>query len=187
MTNFPRNAATTWAPESRISLLLLAISGSVFLALCAKIQVPMWPVPMTMQSFGVMALGLGLGARMGVAAVGLYLMQGALGLPVFATGGGIAHFFGPTGGYLLGFLPMVWMIGILADRGWSRSVLPALGATLAGGILLYLCGGLWLATLMGADAALTHGVVPFLPGDLLKAILAALAVPAFWKGSGGAR
>lgn len=187
MTNLPRNAATTWVPESQMGLLLLAISGSVCLALCARIQVPMWPVPMTMQSFGVMALGLALGARMGVAAVSLYLVQGALGLPVFAAGGGIAHFFGPTGGYLLGFLPMVWLIGTLADRGWSRSVLPALGATLAGGILLYLCGGLWLATLIGAETALLHGVAPFLPGDLLKALLAALAVPVLWKGPAGQR
>jgi biotin transport system substrate-specific component len=134
-----------------------------------------------------MALALAFGSRLAAGAVGLYLAQGALGLPVFASGGGIAQFFGPTGGYLLGFLGMAWLVGVLADRGWSRTVPTALVATLAGGFVLYLFGGLWLAALIGPEAALAQGVLPFLLGDLLKSLLAALAVPALWRLLGTAR
>lgn len=187
MNNLPKTIALARGPDTRTGLVLLAIAGSIFLALCARIQVPMWPVPMTMQSFGVIALALAFGARMGTASVGLYLLQGAVGLPVFASGGGIVQFFGLTGGFLLGFLAVAWLVGTLADRGWSRTVPRAFAATVAGSVLLYVFGGLWLAAMIGADAALTHGVLPFLPGDLVKAALAALAVPAAWRVLGPAR
>lgn len=178
MSNLSKTIDPAGWQGPRLGLVLLAVAGSIFLALCARVQVPMWPVPMTMQSFGVMALALGFGARLSVASVGLYLLQGAIGLPVLAGGGGLVQFFGPTGGYLFGFLVMAWVIGTLTDRGWSRTVPGALAAALAGGIALYLCGGAWLAALIGPKAAFAGGVLPFLSGDLLKALVAALAVPA---------
>jgi biotin transport system substrate-specific component len=187
MSNLSKTIVSAGWPDSRAGMVLLAVAGSIFLAVCARLQVPMWPVPMTMQSFGVMALALAFGSRLAAGSVGLYLVQGALGLPVFASGGGIVQFLGPTGGYLIGFLAMAWLVGALADRGWSRTVPTALAATLAGGLLLYLCGGIWLAMLIGPEAALVQGVLPFLLGDLLKALLAALVVPALWRMLAAAR
>lgn len=181
MSELSKTIRLTGDAESPVQMMMLALAGSMFLAVCARIQVPMWPVPMTMQTFGVMALGLALGARLGMASVALYLVQGAVGLPVFASGAGPAQFIGPTGGYLIGFLPMVWLIGMLADRGWSRRVPKALIAAVMGSVLLYVCGGAWLGSLIGLEAAFIQGVVPFVLGDLLKSALAALAVSALFR------
>jgi biotin transport system substrate-specific component len=160
---------------------LVAVGASLLIAIAARIQVPMWPVPMTLQSMAVLALGLGLGARLATTAVSLYLLQGAMGLPVFAGGGGIGHFFGPTGGFLAGFLAMAWIAGSMADRGWSRSVPSALAAALAGTAALYVFGLTWLAGLVGLQAAIASGMVPFLLGDVIKVALVALALPAAWR------
>ena len=165
---------------------LVVVAASLLLTLSAKISIPFFPVPLTMQTFVVVGLGLALGPTLGLAAVGLYLLQGAAGLPVFAgtpeKGIGLAYLAGPTGGYLLGYLPAVFATGWLATRGWDRNVITAFLAALAGSVILYIPGLLWLGTLLGWDKPiLDWGLIPFIPGDLAKTALAALVFPATWK------
>jgi len=169
-----------WAavtPTQRaLQAVVMALVGSMLLAASAKVQIPFWPVPLTMQTFVVMVLGLSYGPRMGVATVALYLLEGALGMPVFAHGAGLAYLTGPTAGYLLGFLPATLLMGHLADRGWQRGVVRAMAAALAGDAVMFACGVSWLAVLIGPSQAISSGFLPFLPGDLLKIIVAGLAV-----------
>ena len=178
------------APErtSRISTMdvLAVVAGSLLLTVSAKIQVPFYPVPMTMQTLVVIGLGLALGPVRGAAAVALYLTQGALGLPVFAgtpeKGIGLAYMMGPTGGYLTGYLPAAALAGWLAERGWDRNAFTAMLAALLAGAVIYVPGLLWLGSVVGWDKpVLAFGLYPFIPGDVMKAVLAAIAFPAAWK------
>ena len=164
----------------------LAILGSLALWLSAKIQVPFYPVPMTMQTFVVLAIGMVFGWRLGVATVLLYLAQGAAGLPVFAgtpeKGLGLAYMAGPTGGYLVGYVLSAAAVGALARRGWDRHVVTVLAAMLIGNALIYLPGLLWLGTVVGWDnPVLQWGLTPFLLGDGLKVLLAAAVLPLCWR------
>ncbi|GAA2827566.1 biotin transport system substrate-specific component [Aminobacter aminovorans] len=173
---------------SRLSTLDIAaiVAGSLLLTASAKIQMPFYPVPMTVQTLVVIGLGLALGPIRGAAAVALYLTQGALGLPVFAgtpeKGIGLAYMMGPTGGYLAGYLPAALLAGWLAERGWDRNVVTAMLAALLAGAVIYLPGLLWLGSVVGWDKpVLALGLYPFIPSDIMKAVLAALAFPAAWK------
>ena len=165
--------------------LALAFAASLLLTLSAKISVPFFPVPMTMQTFVVVGIGLAMGPVWGVTAVAMYLAQGALGLPVFAgtpeKGIGLAYMAGPTGGYLAGYLLAAFVTGKLAERGWDRTVVTAFLAALAGAVALYVPGMLWLGQVVGWDKpVLAWGLWPFVYGDLLKTALAAGAFPAVW-------
>jgi biotin transport system substrate-specific component len=175
---------TLWPARSAPALrwALLVLLGSLFLAVCAQIQVPLWPVPMTMQTFGVLLLGMAFGARLGAATVALYLLEGAAGVPVFAGfGGGLPVLFGPTGGYLFGFVIAAWLVGALAERGWDRGVLTTALAMLFGNVVLYVPGLIWLAGFVGgAEEAFAAGLAPFWTGDLLKVALAAGLLPSAW-------
>ena len=189
MTAQPTLAATLWPVAENTRLLrpaVLAVAGTLLLAISAKIQVPFYPVPMTMQTFVVLVLGMAYGWRLGVATLLLYLAEGAVGLPVFAgtpeKGIGIAYMMGGTGGYLLGFLLAAGACGWLAERGWDRGVARTALAMLLGNALIYVPGLLWLGTLFGWDKPiLAWGLTPFLLGDALKIALATLLVPAGWK------
>lgn len=164
--------------------------GTLFITLCAKIQVPVWPVPVTLQGFAIAALTAAFGLRIGVATVGLYLLEGAVGLPVFATGGGLAYFVGPTGGFLIGFLAMAAIVGYAADRGASGKPLVLLGAMLAGDAALLLFGFVWLLGLSGdaswidqsnvLSSAFAGAIQPFVVWDILKMALASLTVTGVW-------
>ena len=165
--------------------LALAFAASLLLTLSAKISVPFFPVPMTMQTFVVVGIGLAMGPVWGVTAVAMYLAQGALGLPVFAgtpeKGIGLAYMAGPTGGYLAGYLLAAFVTGKLAERGWDRTVVTAFLAALAGAVALYVPGMLWLGQVVGWDKpVLAWGLWPFVYGDLLKTALAAGVFPAVW-------
>jgi len=160
---------------------LTFLAGSALIALATRIQLPMWPVPMTMQTFAVLLIAMALGMRLGVASVAAYLAQGAVGLPVFAGGGGVAYLVGPTAGYLWGFLLVAGVVGWLADRGLARYHVGALLLALLGSALVYVVGAGWLAGFVGTDAVFHVGVLPFLPGDLLKSMLLALVLPAGTK------
>ena len=165
---------------------LLAVVGSLLLWLCAKIQVPFYPVPVTMGTFAVLAIGMAFGWRLGAATVVLYLAQGAAGLPVFAgtpeKGIGLAYILGPTGGYLFGYVLAAAACGWLAERGWDRSVILAALAMLIANVLIYLPGLLWLGTFLGWDKPILEwGLIPFIPGDLLKLALVAASLPLAWK------
>lgn len=161
-------------------------AASLLLTISAKISVPFYPVPLTMQTFVVIGLGLALGPVRGVAAIGLYLVEGAAGFPVFAgtpeKGMGLAYMMGPTAGYLLGYLPAVLLAGWLAVRGWDRNPLSAMAAALFAGAVIYVPGLLWLGVVLGFDKpVLQFGLYPFIFGDIAKALLAALVFPAAWK------
>jgi biotin transport system substrate-specific component len=153
---------------------LLAVVGSLILWASAKVQVPFWPVPMTMQPMVVLLIGALYGPGLGVATVLLYLAEGAMGLPVFAgtpaRGIGIPYMLGPTGGYMVGWLFAAALAGWVVAR--TRRALPIVLALTAGMALIYLCGFAWLATHIGAQAAFAKGVVPFVLGDALKIGLA---------------
>ncbi len=160
---------------------LLALVGSALIAACAHIKVPMLPVPMTMQTFAVLAIGLLYGPRLAMATVLVYLAQGLAGLPVFTGGAGPLYMAGPTAGYLAGFVLAAGAVGALARAGWGRPVLRVFAAMLIGSALIYLCGWAWLTMLVGPQAAFLSGVVPFLLGDAVKAALAAALVPLAWQ------
>ena len=161
--------------------LSLIVAGSLLLTVAARIQVPMWPVPMTMQPLAVMLIGMAFGWRLAGLTVSAYLVQGLVGLPVFAKGAGVAYFAGPTGGYLIGFLIAAMVLGWLAERGWDRSTVRTFVAMVIGSAVIYLFGVLWLSTLIGFEKALTAGVAPFLVGDLVKALAATAIMPSAWK------
>ncbi len=164
------------------------VIGSLLLAISAKTQVPMYPVPMTMQSFMVIFLGAALGPRLGVAAVALYLAQGFAGLPVFATVTGPAAFSGPTGGFLIAFLPAAWIAGIFAAKG--ASLLRVGTGLLAAHAVIMVVGFVWLAffaqlasgaTGAGSEIAFMKGVLPFLVGTGVKVALATALIAAGWS------
>ncbi|HEX7073930.1 MAG TPA: biotin transporter BioY [Hyphomicrobiaceae bacterium] len=179
--------STVW-PESRDSFLRLGavvVLGTLLLTASAKIQVPFWPVPMTMQTFMVLFLGAALGPRLGALTVLLYLTQGAAGLPVFAgtpeKGLGIAYMAGPTGGYLLGFTAGAYVVGWLAERGWDRSVLRLFAAMALGHVVIFAFGVAWLTQLVGLEKAWLLGVTPFYAATLFKTALGACLMPALWQ------
>ncbi|MDE0524413.1 MAG: biotin transporter BioY [Boseongicola sp.] len=169
-----------------MKFLLLAVMGSIALWLSAKIQVPFYPVPITMQTFVVLVVGMAFGWRLGATTVLLYLAEGALGLPVFAgspeRGIGVAYMAGPTGGYLLGFLVAAAVVGWLGQRGWDRRIATTLAAMALGTAIIYVPGLIWLGMAIGWDKpVLGLGLWPFLPGDALKVALAALVLPSIWR------
>lgn len=172
--------------------ILLALLGSAIVAAAAQASVPMYPVPMTLQTLAVLAVGAAYGARLGAITLALYALEGALGLPVFANFQ--AGLFLPTGeiiasgGYIIGFILAAGLVGHLVEKGWGANVIKLCGAMLLGAAVLYIPAMLWLAgwygVMKGNDAAfaitaaLTNGMLPFIPGDIIKALLAALAFPA---------
>ena len=169
---------------------VLAVAGSLLMVVCAKIQVPMWPVPMTMQTFGILIIGAAYGWPLGIITVLLYLAEGFAGLPVFAGAtAGPAYFAGTTGGYLVGFAAAAGIVGWLAERGWTRGIATTAAAMVLGNALIYVFGLAWLDVLLvmirgvaGWDLAkvLHNGMVIFLVGDAVKAALAAVVLPAAW-------
>jgi len=165
----------------------LIAGGSILIALLAQVAVG-YPVPITGQTFGVMLVGALLGSRRGALCVLAYLVEGLIGLPVFTHGrAGLAMFFGPTGGYLIGFLPGAYVVGALAERGWDRRAVTTVLAMILGSAAMYACGLAWLSCLenllgrpLGAGV-LAVGLYPFLVGDLLKIVLATILLPSGWK------
>lgn len=180
------------ATRQMIATILLVVVSTLILAIAAKIRVPFFPVPMTMQTLAVALIAAGFGWRIGVATVALYLMEGVAGMPVFSgNSAGAAYLMGPTGGFLLAMLPMAFVIGWAADKGLSRKTLPLFLTMLVADALLFAVGYLWLASI-GANAvwldqsnvfgsAFAKAVQPFIYGDLFKMALAALIVTGAWK------
>ena len=178
-----------WPSQSDSSVrrsIVLMVLGSLFLALSAKVSIPFYPVPMTLQTLAVLALGMAYGWRLGMATVALYLAEGALGLPVFTgtpdKGLGLAYMLGGTGGYLLGFLPAVAIAGWLGERGWDRSPWTTAAAMLMGNAAIYVPGLLWLGALYGWDKPiLAWGFTPLWLGDVFKIALAMGLLPLVWR------
>ena len=166
---------------SKLTNFVTIVVCSFLLILSAKIKVDLYPVPMTLQPLAVLMIAMLCGRNISVAAVSLYLIQGMVGLPVFAYGGGLPYLLGPTGGFLFGFLFASILIGELADRGWGRSLYKSVFAMLIGLLTIYICGVFQLSILKGFDFAIINGLKPFIIGDLYKLILAALLLPQIWK------
>lgn len=173
---------------------LLIIAGSVLLAISAKVKVWQEPVPITLQTFTVMVLAAAYGSRLAMLTVLAYLAEGFAGIPVFTNTppvlAGPAYFLGPTAGFLIGFLPLAWIVGKAADLGWDKSI-PKLGAAMiAADAVVFAMGFCWLAWFLprsngavgiGMAAAYANGIAPFVLADLIKIALAACAVPAVWR------
>lgn len=184
-----------WPSQSGSSVrrsIILMVLGSLFLAVSAKVSIPFYPVPMTLQTLAVLALGMAYGWRLGTATVALYLLEGSLGLPVFTgtpdKGVGLAYMLGGTGGYLMGFLPAVAIAGWLGERGWDRSPWTTAAAMLLGNAAIYAPGLLWLGSLYGWDKPiLAWGFTPFWLGDVFKVALAMGLLPLAWRALGKTR
>ena len=170
---------------SKNSLLLVQISlaliGSLLLTISAKVQIPFYPVPMTMQTLVVLMIGMSYGAPLAALTIFLYLFQGAVGIPVFATGGGLAYMMGPTGGYLVGFFLSATLLGILASNGWGKTWQTTAVAMILGVGVIFAMGISWLAMFIGFKGALINGFFPFIYADFLKIIIASFAMPAAWS------
>jgi biotin transport system substrate-specific component len=171
------------APRLGVKHGLVVVAATALIAICAHISVPLGftPVPITMQPFAVLLLGLVLTPQTAFATMVLYLMEGALGLPVFTPQGpgGVAQLLGPTGGYLLSYL-MVAPLASWLYRRWGQSFLSALGSAGLASLVILSAGSVWLAVLThaGLSAILMQSVVPFLPGDVIKVVAAAACVTA---------
>ena len=166
---------------------LLVLGGSLFIAVAAQVSVPMFPVPMTLQTLAILIVGLSFGARLGALTVVAYLAEGAMGLPVFANAGNGAAFFGPTAGFLAGFVLMAYLAGLAAER--LRGVVPVALACLVAAAVIYVPGIAWPMAVAGATGLeggwigqgfgsyyWTYFIAPFLIGDAVKAVIAAVIV-----------
>jgi biotin transport system substrate-specific component len=171
-----------WPSRSALRAAVLMAVGTALLALSAKIQVPFYPVPMTMQTLVVLVIGAAYGWRLGGATVALYLAEGALGLPVFAgPGAGVAYMAGPTGGFLIGFLVAALVTGAMAERGWDRSLLRVVAMMAVGHAVIFVFGVAWLSSLFDFSRAWSAGVAPFYAATVLKTLLAAALMQAAWN------
>jgi biotin transport system substrate-specific component len=168
---------TEWAKQAAI-----VVAASLFVALCARVTVPLpfTPVPLTLQNFGVLVVGLLLGSRRGFAALALYLMEGACGLPVFSMGGGIAHFFGATGGFLLAYPAVAFVSGWAYEHSSGRFGWAAI-SSVAGELVLFASGLTWLAVYTHSiSLAIKYGLYWFVFAEVIKVMMAA-AVAARWR------
>jgi biotin transport system substrate-specific component len=166
------------APLARRAALVLA--GSALLAISAQLAVPLWPVPITLQTLAIPVLVALLGRGLATAAVLAYLAEAAAGLPVLqGFAGGVAAFAGPSGGYLAGFPFAAWLIGALYENGWGDGYARRLTAVFLGTGIVFASGALWLAfgLQLGIVRALAAGVIPFLIGDVAKCLIAAAITP----------
>lgn len=176
--------------ERLLSNVAMVLIGTLLITAAAKINVPTWPVPVTLQTFAVAALAGAFGWRIGVATVIAYLVEGAIGIPVFATGGGVSYLLGPTGGFLLGFIPMAYVIGRAADLGGSSRVVMLAVAMLIGDAMLFVVGYAWLVTVLAnlkgvlptavLGSAFDGAIKPFVLWDVLKMVFAAVTVTGAW-------
>jgi biotin transport system substrate-specific component len=197
----PNTLLGAFQPKNNVAKLVtngaIVVLGTLLITAAAKINVPVWPIAVTLQSFAIAALAAAFGMRIAVATVALYLAQGALGLPVFATGGGVPYLLGPSGGFLLGFLAQASIVGFAADRGASSRPFALFGAMMLGTAVLYAFGFTWLLTLSGAAqwidqsnvvaSAWAGAVQPFIVWDILKMAFASLTVTGLWSLFGNKR
>ncbi|VDC33760.1 biotin transporter BioY [Pseudogemmobacter humi] len=166
--------------QSALQAPSLVLGAAVLIAVAAKVQIPFWPVPMTLHTLAVLAISVILGPRLGFAAMATYLAAGLLGFPVFSgspeRGIGLAYALGPTGGYLLGYLLAAGLTGWLAAK---QGIVGTFGAMLAGLLVVYVAGLAWLAAFLPASQLLAAGFLPFIIGDLVKIALALMLVTGF--------
>jgi biotin transport system substrate-specific component len=173
-------------PRSAVNSIALILSGAVFTAYAAQLVIPMWPVPITAQTLAVLLVGSILGATRGALSLIVYFSMGAVGLPVFSAATSLS--FGPTLGYLVGFIAAAAVVGYLSQRGWHKSVTGVLGSFAIANSVIYFFGLPWLAFALGSLGAANDfasvaaaGLAPFLVGDFIKMTVAAALLPLAWK------
>ena len=173
-------------PRSAINNVALILSGAVFTAYAAQLVIPMWPVPITAQTLAVLLVGSVLGATRGAISLIVYFSMGAVGMPVFSAATSLS--FGPTFGYLVGFIAAAAVVGYLSQRGWHKSVAGVLGSFAIANTVIYLFGLPWLAFVLGSLGAANDlasvaaaGLAPFILGDVIKMTVAAALLPLAWK------
>ena len=189
-------ATTVWPHGANrvLQAVVLVLVGTAILAISAKVKVPFWPVPMTLQTLAVLLIGAAYGSRLAVATVLAYIAEGMLGLPVFTNTppavAGPLYLLGPTAGFIMSWVLVAAIVGFATDRGWDRSAVRLGAAMLAAIAVQFALGFAWLAWFaalpsgaagVGAATAFAAGVAPFLLGDALKVVLAALVIPASWS------
>jgi biotin transport system substrate-specific component len=178
--------------SSVIKSILIIFLGSILLAISSKIKIPFYPVPMTMQTLVVLAIGIGFGWKLGVATISLYLFEGMIGLPVFSgtpeKGIGLVYFTGPTMGYLIGFVVAAFFAGFLKFDNWTQKSDASLEAFLINFIKLlipvaaiYFLGILWLSKFVGWDKVLLFGLKPFWLAELFKILILSFLIPTILK------
>ena len=160
----------------------LVVLGSIALAIVALLSGG-WPVPMSLQGLAVLIIGFTYGSRLAAATLVAYLAYGAMGLPVFSNGGSLPSLYGPTAGFLYGFVAMAWLAGLAADKGWTKNMFATLIVGLVVSVLLYVPGLAWPAAFLGKTMPeLWAGwMAPFLLGDAIKAVIAAMVIAGGWK------
>src|SRR5688572_29431286 len=181
---------SVWTTDGLVRDITLVAAGSLLIAAAAQLRIflPFTPVPVTGQTFAVLLIGALYGARRGAATAMTYLALGFMGLPVFsAAPPGPAALVSPTAGYLAGFVAAAFVTGALSEKGWDRKPWTAALAMLIGSAVLFACGLLWLGRFTGWDLVIQTGLLPFIPGDLVKIALATALLPAGWKQFGHPR
>ena len=156
---------------------LIILISSTLLAISAKLKIPFYPVPMTMQTFIVFIIGMSYGWKLALSTLIAYLIEGAVGLPVFAKGGGLLYLIGPTAGYLYGMAIAAGVIGFLAERGYNDSYIKSLISLIIGTVIIFVLGVGYLGSVIGYDKALAGGLYPFIPSEFFKIGLAVILIP----------
>ena len=158
------------------------LSAILMMAALSRITIPLLPVPVTGQTLGVLLTGIMLGRKRALAAMITYIAIGLIGFPVFANGAfGLATLIGPTGGYLLGFIPAAYVMGYFADKGWYKHIVTALLSLIIGHAIVFAIGLLWLSIFAGWSNVMAVGFVPFLPGAAIKTLVALALIPILRK------
>ena len=184
MTNYADIIRPSIKRQAILYDILLVVGGALVLSLSAQLAVrlPFSPVPITMQTLAVVLTGVVLGSMRGAVSAASYLAAGSMGLPVFANGAaGIAYLAGPTGGYLFGFIAAAWLTGFLAENGWDRKVWTSVIAMTLGTAVIFAFGLSWLGIFVGYDNVVAMGLVPFIPGAVIKLAIASAILPTAWK------
>jgi len=180
-TTLINSLLSTYNVNTYIKNISLVLFGTLLLALSSKVQVPFWPVPMTMQTFIVFIIGMAYGWRLAFFTLVVYLAEGALGLPVFAKGGGLLYLAGPTAGYLYGMTVAAAVIGFFAELGYNGSYFKSLISLIIGTIIIFLFGVGYLGSIIGYDKALAGGLYPFIPSEFFKIGLAVVFIPSITR------
>ena len=180
-TTLINNVLSSYKINFYLKNIILIFFGTLLLAVSSKVQVPFWPVPMTMQTFIVFILGMAYGWKLALITLIAYLIEGALGFPVFAKGGGLLYLTGPTAGYLYGMTLAAAVIGYFAENGYNKSYLKSLISLTLGTFIIFLFGVSYLGNIIGYDKALNAGLYPFIPSEFFKIGLAVILIPSITK------
>ena len=180
-TTLINSLLSTYKVNIYIKNISLVLFGTLLLTLSSKVQVPFWPVPMTMQTFIVFIIGMSYGWKLALSTLIAYLAEGALGLPVFAKGGGLLYLIGPTAGYLYGMVIAAGVIGFLAERGYNNSYIKSLISLIIGTVIIFVLGVGYLGSVIGYDKALAGGLYPFIPSEFFKIGLAVILIPSITR------